>query len=91
MIVFDPAKDEANVAKHGVSLALAAEMLIDEAIVVADDRRDYGEDRFRAYGRIGGDWHCFVFTLRGTDLRAISLRRARQKEIRRHAAQKQRP
>ena len=51
-IEFDPAKDAANIAKHGVSLAAAAEF--DIRAVVRDERRDYDEDRFNALGRILG-------------------------------------
>ena len=42
---FDPAKDEINVAKHGVSLALTAEFEWDTAVVWPDTRKDYGEAR----------------------------------------------
>lgn len=82
-IEFDPAKDAANIAKHGVSLALAVEMDFDTAVVVADDRKNYGEDRFRAFGIIGGRAYtfCLVFTLRGEVVRVISLRRANRREI----------
>ncbi|NUT63515.1 hypothetical protein [Herbaspirillum sp. C9C3] len=38
-IVFDSGKDAANLAKHGVSLALAAEMDWDDALIRTDDRR----------------------------------------------------
>lgn len=82
MIEFDPAKDEANVAKHGVSLALAAEFEIHR--VIEDDRRDYGERRFRAFGLVRGIAHCLVFTQRGQHIRAISLRRAHRKEMMRY-------
>lgn len=51
-IVFDPSKDAANVAKHGVSLALASDMEI--LAVQPDLRRDYGETRTRAFGLIAG-------------------------------------
>ncbi|MGZ8369823.1 MAG: hypothetical protein ACXWVH_02080 [Caulobacteraceae bacterium] len=43
-ILYDPAKDEINRRKHGVSLARAADLEI--AIAVEDARRDYGESRF---------------------------------------------
>jgi uncharacterized DUF497 family protein len=32
------------------------------AIVLRDDRKDYGEDRFRAYGTIRERLHALVFT-----------------------------
>jgi uncharacterized DUF497 family protein len=81
---FDPAKNDANLAKHGVSLERAVEL--DIQAVIADDRHDYGEVRYRAFGLIDGVAHCLVFTDRGGVLRAISLRRAHQKEMRRHVS-----
>jgi len=82
-IVFDPAKDRANLAKHGVSLARAADM--EMAAVIEDDRHNYGEARYRAFGFIDSVAHCLAFTTRGETIRAISLRRAHAKEIKRHA------
>lgn len=84
-IVFDPAKDEANLAKHGVSLAHAADLEI--VAVAPDDRRDYGEPRTRAFGVIDGEYYCLVFTVRDGEVRAISLRRAHLKEYRRYVRQ----
>lgn len=47
-IEFDPAKDEANQAKHGVSLALAAELDWEAALVWFDARFEYDELRMIA-------------------------------------------
>jgi len=85
-ILFDPGKDAANIAKHGVSLSDASKMVLDDAFVVADIRFDYGEDRFNAYGLIDEVLHAMTFTLRGDDVRVISLRRARPKELKRFTA-----
>jgi uncharacterized DUF497 family protein len=79
---FDPAKNTSNVAKHGVSLARAKDM--DIVAVVADDRADYGETRYRAFGFIDDQAHCLVFTDRAGDVRPISLRRAHAKEMKRY-------
>jgi hypothetical protein len=79
-IEFDPAKDVINLAKHGISLARAADLT--DVVVVADER--FEEARFRLYGMIDGDWHCAAVTLRGPIVRIISLRRAHRKEVRRH-------
>jgi uncharacterized DUF497 family protein len=81
-IEFDPAKDEANIAKHGVSLVWAASLEI--KTVMRDTRTNYGENRFNAFGLIEGVSYCLTFTMRGPVMRAISLRRARLKEYRRH-------
>jgi uncharacterized DUF497 family protein len=79
-IEFDPAKDRINREKHGISLAAAAEMGLDEAVVIEDRRFDYGETRFLAYGPIAGRLHVLWFTMRGSVLRAIGLRRANRRE-----------
>jgi len=83
-IDFDPEKDAANIAKHGVSLSAACEMAPDDAVIVADTRFDYGKERFNAYGLIGETLHAMTFTRRGDDIRVISLRRARPKELKRY-------
>ncbi|MDP2260858.1 MAG: BrnT family toxin [Caulobacter sp.] len=83
--VFDPDKDDANLATHGLSLARASDFQI-EAFVI-DDRKDYGETRFRAFGLLDDQPSCLVFTMRADDVRVISLRRAHAKEYRRHVAQ----
>lgn len=80
-IAFDAAKDEANILKHGVSLARAAELA---AVIVVQDAR-FHEPRFRLYGTIGNVSYCAAVTLRGDTVRIISLRRAHAKEMRRYA------
>lgn len=52
-IEFDPAKNEANRAKHGVELATAQELEWDTAITWLDARKDYGEYRECGIGYIG--------------------------------------
>ncbi|WAC60841.1 BrnT family toxin [Brevundimonas sp. SL130] len=82
MIVFDPAKDEANIAKHGVSLLRADEIQMQDALIEVDDRFDYGEPRWIAYGELDGRLHVLAFTVRDARVRAISLRRANDRELR---------
>lgn len=80
-IEFDPAKDAANVEKHGISLARATDL--DLLAYVADDR--FAEPRFRLYGLIDGEAYCVAGTDRDGKVRVISLRRAHAKEMRRYA------
>ncbi len=47
-IEFDSAKDAANQAKHGVTLALAGELDWEAALVWVDDRFEYNEIRIIA-------------------------------------------
>ncbi len=49
---------------------------------MVDDRGDYGETRYRAFGVIDGLFYCLVFAPRGGETRAISLRRAHEEEVR---------
>lgn len=80
---FDPAKDAANIAKHGLSL-VEFEGFDAEPVVLVDDRYDYGELRYQAFGRVNGQGRCLVYTIRNDCLRPISFRRAREKEMRRY-------
>lgn len=81
-VEFDPAKDQLNIAKHGISLARAAEIEI--IAFVEDDRNAYGEVRYRSWGWLDGRYYYLAFTSRNGVLRAISLRRAHRKEIDRY-------
>jgi uncharacterized protein len=79
-IEFDPVKDQINLLKHGVSLAAAAEIDLERAIVIEDRRFDYGETRLLADASIAGRLHVLWFTMRGTVVRVIGLRRANRGE-----------
>jgi len=50
---FDLGKDATNLSKHGLSLAAAAELSWDAALVWIDDRTDYSEVRMVALAPIG--------------------------------------
>lgn len=80
-IEFDPAKDATNRAKHHISLARAVDF---EVLAYVEDERFDDEPRFRLYGTIDGVDHCLAGTMRGDKVRVISLRRARQKEMKRY-------
>lgn len=82
IIEYDPAKEEANIQKHGISLERARD--IDILALLEDDRNAYGEIRYRAWGLIDDQPHCLAFTYRDGHVRAISLRRAHRKEFERY-------
>lgn len=79
-IEFDAAKDEANIAKHGVSLALAAEIEWSDVLCAPDSRRDYGELREIGFAVIAQRLYVVVFVQRGEVMRVISLRKANARE-----------
>jgi len=80
-IEFDPAKDSANVSKHGVSLALATNLDWDAALVWVDLRFDYGEIRMTALAPETDTLYYVSFVERNQTRRIISLRRANRREV----------
>ncbi len=85
--MFDPAKDAANRAKHGVSLAEARRLEWDWLLAIQDERHEYGEPRWIGYAPIGARVYCVVFTDRGGERRVISLRKANRREVRSYERQ----
>lgn len=85
-IEFDPVKDASNVAKHGVSLALAESLEWDWLISRPDGRKDYGEPREVGFAPIGARVFCVVFVQRDDSLRIISLRKANSREVKSYAS-----
>ncbi len=83
-IEFDPAKDEANRDKHGISLQAASGFDWDTALEREDDRFDYGEVRYVAIGLIEARLYVMIFTdgLDDDAVRVISLRPAEKHEAR---------
>jgi uncharacterized DUF497 family protein len=73
-IEFDPAKDASNLEKHGLSLALAAELDWDASLVWVDERYEYGELRMIALAPDTGILYYVAFVDRGEMRRIISLR-----------------
>ena len=89
-VTFDPAKDAANTAKHGVSLTEAASLEWSAAVVWPDLRQDYGEARMVGLVPVGARLFCVVFVDRPADApterRVISLRKANKREVQRYAS-----
>ncbi len=84
---FDPAKNKANMAKHGIDLALAEAFEFTGALIGIDARRDYGETRYTAIGHIAGRLNVMIFVRSRRTLRIISLRKANKREERKYHAQ----
>ncbi len=80
-IEFDQTKDQANLAKHGVSLVLAAELDWEAALVWVDGRFEYGELRMIALAPKTAILYYVAFVERGEVRRPISLRRANRREV----------
>jgi uncharacterized protein len=77
---WDPVKSAATEQRRGIDFARAAEIFIGRIVVWVDDRRPYGEARFRVVGVSAGELLHVVYTSRSDVIRIISARRANRKE-----------
>jgi uncharacterized protein len=73
-----------HLAKHGVSLGLAAELDWEAALVWVDDRFEYHELRMIALAPKSSIRYDVAFVERGEVRRPISLRRANRREVKRY-------
>ena len=71
-IDFDPAKDAANLAKHGVSLLLARGLDWDVALIWSDRRFGYDEERMVALAPKGDTLYYVGRTLIAEEAVALS-------------------
>jgi uncharacterized protein len=78
---FDPKKDTANLAKHGVSLAEGDGVLNDPLAITIEDSSALDEQRWVSIGANSlGALMVVVWTERGEEIRLTSVRPASAKE-----------
>ncbi|MBC8244966.1 MAG: BrnT family toxin [Verrucomicrobia bacterium] len=77
---FDPAKSEANKAKHGIDFVEAQRLWLDNGAVRFPSDR-FGEKRWGLIARSSGKVWTVFFTIRDGIVRIISVRRARVEEV----------
>ncbi len=77
---FDPAKSEVNKSKHGIDF-VEAQTLWDDPDFVEIPAITTGEKRHVVIGRIAGKHWSGIITYPGDRIRIISVRRAREEEI----------
>ena len=80
-VVFDPAKDKLNFKQHGLSLAVAASLEWDDALVWVDERFAYDELRMIGLAPRDDRLYYVAFVDRDDQRRVISLRFAERREI----------
>ncbi len=78
---WDPAKNVANLRKHGTSFDEAKHIFDGPILTRADDRQDYGEIRDISLGALSPDAVLVVVHAeRGGKIRLISARKANRRE-----------
>ena len=71
-----PAKERANLKKHGLDFRTAAKVFLDPNVIEFDDHGSEEELRFNAIGMIDGRMLFVTYTMRGAVVRIISARGA---------------
>ena len=79
---WNQAKNENNIRKHGIDFADVEDMFDYPVLTLPDSRKDYGEERWVAIGRIHGLICVVAYTeRRGDVIRIFSARKATRYEI----------
>ncbi len=78
---WDEAKARSNLLKHKVSFLTAAAIFANERLERIDDRKDYGEGRWIALGRVDAEVYRIIYSWRSDfRVRIISAQKASRDE-----------
>ena len=77
----DPAKREETLLDRGLDFLDAPRIFENVTQSTVDNRIAYGETRWITYGKLDGRFVVLVHTMRGDNMRIISMRHAHQEEI----------
>ena len=77
---FDSAKSKINQKKHGIDF-IEAQVLWEDPDLLEIPAKTTDEQRFLVIGKIAVKYWSGVITYRGSNIRIISVRRARDEEI----------
>jgi len=81
---YDPNKSKRNIKLRGLSFDRVADLDWDSAWIYEDERSDYNETRFIAYGMLDKRLHFVCFTETKDGIRIISFRKANNREVKRY-------
>jgi len=88
---WDEAKRFSNIEKHGIDFYIASLLLQTGSLIQeVDDRKDYGELRYRATGKWGDKILVVVYAVHNGTIRIISARRANSRERQIYGREQQR-
>ena len=84
-LIFDPAKNDANVRERGLPFSLVKDDFDwATALIGEDTRKDYGERRYEALGFVGQRLHVVVYAPAENSVRVISFRKANKREVKKY-------
>ena len=79
-IEYDEAKRLKILEERGLDIAESSLVFEGEYVEIEDDRKDYGERRYRVWGYLNGQRVSLVWTPRDGNRRIIALRQAHEPE-----------
>ena len=79
---WDEEKRQKNIKERGLDIFEIASIMFDssDTIIWSDNRKDYGEKRFRAFAIVKEECICLCFTRRNKKMHLITIFRMRKKE-----------
>ena len=80
MVEWDEVKNRSNLLKHGLDFGDAENLFAGPCVTFADDRFDYGEERYITLGVPSGRVVIIAHAPRGDGTRTISMRKANRRE-----------
>jgi hypothetical protein len=80
-------KRKSNIKKHGIDFVDAPMIFAGYTLTIADDRYDYGEERFVTFGILDGRVVAVVHTETEILIRIISIRKATKYEEKEYFSQ----
>ncbi len=87
-ITYDQNKDAKNRSERNLPFAMVADLEWSSVVMLEDNRKDYGERRFRVFGIIAERLYAVVVTFCDNAVHVISFRKANEREIKRYGNQK---
>jgi len=84
---WEEGKRKSNLRKHGFDFLDAPRLFRSVTLTVADDREDYGEDRFITFGLLRNTVVAVAHTEQPGKIRIISMRKATRHEEKNYFAQ----
>ena len=79
---WDEEKRQKNINERGLDITVLAPLVFSDPNVVIEqnNKLDYGEDRFRAYGLVEDLRLCVCFTMRENVVRLITIFKLKKKD-----------
>jgi len=81
-VEWDEDKEQRNITKHGISFVMASKIFLVKRFEVPSPKNN--EERYVAIAEVGENVTTVVYTMRGSNYRIISARKASKQERRKY-------